>query len=327
MLKRVFSGIRPTGKLHLGNYLGAVKNWLKLQDKYDCIYAVVDLHGITTPFDPRKLPEGVLDVIIDYLALGLDPKKCSLIVQSHIPEHLELAWILSCLTSVAKLQHLPTFKEKIKMHPEYINLGLLSYPVLMAADILVYKAGLVPVGKDQLPHLEFSREIARKFNQTFGKTFPEPKALLTYGADIRSLTDPNQKMSKTFGPQSYIALTDSPKVIQDKILKAVTDIGPQKGKKMSAGVANLFTLMKEFSSIKTLKHFQDQYKKGTIKYVEMKKALAKEIAKAFEPFRKRRAELVKKPNYIKKVLEKGEKKARKMAQETIKEVKKKIGLI
>lgn len=326
MKKKVFSGIRPTGKLHLGNYLGAVKNWLALQDKYDCIYAVVDLHGITTPFDPSKMQQNILDVVLDYLALGLDPKKCSLIVQSHIPEHLELAWILGSITSLAKLKHLPTYKEKIKMHSEYVNLGLLSYPVLMAADILIYKADLIPVGKDQLSHIEFTREIARKFNGIFGKTFSEPQALLTKGADIRSLTDPSQKMSKTL-LQSYIALAESPEVIQDKIAKAVTDVGPQKEKKMSPGVANLFTLMEEFSSKETLNNFRNEYKKGTIRYSEMKKALAEDIAKAFEAFRKERGKLVKKPDYIKEILEDGEKKARKIAQETMVEVKEKIGLL
>ncbi len=327
MKKRVFSGIRPTGKLHLGNYLGAVKQWLKLQDKYDCIYAVVDYHGITTPFDPQKMQQNILNVVLDYLALGLNPKKCSLIIQSHLPEHLELAWILGSVTSLAKLQHLPTFKEKVKLHPAYVNLGMLSYPVLMAADILIYKSNFVPVGKDQLPHIEFSREIARKFNRTFGKVFPEPKALLTRGARIMSLTDPEQKMSKSLGPQSYIALADSLKVIEAKIAKAVTDVGPRKGAKMSPGTANLFTLMQEFSDSKTLSYFKAKYKKGTIRYSEMKKALACDIAKAFEPFRKRRLELAKKPSYIKKILEEGAKKARKTAQETIKEVKKKIGLL
>lgn len=324
---KVFSGIRPTGKLHLGNYLGAVKNWLKLQDKYDCIYAIVDLHGLTTPFDNKKMPQNTLEVVLDYLALGINPKKCSLIIQSHIPEHLELAWIFGCLTSLAKLQHLPTFKEKIKLHPENVNLGLLSYPVLMAADILIYKADFVPVGKDQLPHIEFTREIARKFNQLFGRTFPESKALLTKGKDIRSLTNPQQKMSKSLGEKSYIALADSPRVIKEKIAKAVTDVGPQKSKKMSPGVANLFVLMEEFSDTKTLSHFKTEYKKGTIKYSEMKKVLAEDIAKAFESFRKKRTELTKKPNYIKEVLKEGEKKARKIAQETMVEVKKKIGLL
>jgi tryptophanyl-tRNA synthetase len=231
------------------------------------------------------------------------------------------------LTSLAKLQHLPTFKEKVKLHQENVNLGLLSYPVLMAADILIYKADFVPVGKDQLPHIEFTREIARKFNGLFGKTFPEPKALLTEGADIRSLTDPNQKMSKSLGEQSYIALTDSPEVIRNKVAKAVTDVGPQKGKKMSPGIANLFTLMKEFSSEESYKYFQSEYKKGTIKYSEMKKALAKDMAKAFESFRKKRAKLAKSPSYVKKVLEDRERRARKIAQETMAEVKKKIGLL
>lgn len=240
---------------------------------------------------------------------------------------MEVALILGSITSLAKLQHLPTFKEKMKMHPEYINLGLLSYPVLMAADILIYKAQYVPVGKDQLPHIEFTRELARKFNQTFGKTFPEPEALLTSGARIMSLTDPKQKMSKTLGLQSYIALTDSPKVIQDKIAKAVTDIGPQKEKKMSPGIANLFTLMKEFSEKATFNRFRVEYKKGTIRYSEIKKALAKDITKAFETFRKERGKLVKKPGYVQEVLEDGERKVRKIAQETMKEVKKKIGLL
>jgi tryptophanyl-tRNA synthetase len=197
----------------------------------------------------------------------------------------------------------------------------------MAADILVYKAQYVPVGKDQLPHLEFTRELARKFNQMFGQTFFEPEALLTKGARIMSLSDPTQKMSKSLGEQSYIALADSPEVIKNKIAKAVTDIGPQKKAKMSPGTTNLFTLMEEFSSKKILNYFKNEYKKGTIRYVEMKKALAEDIAKALESFRKKRVGLAKKPGYVEQVLADGEKKARKIAQETMAEVKKKIGLI
>src|SRR5258708_7664597 len=196
MKNRVYSGVRATGRLHLGNYMGAVKGMFELQSKYDCIFSVVDLHVLTTPYDSKTLKDSIRNVVLDYLAAGLDPEKCLLEIQSHIPEHTELSYLLSTIYPLAKLEDLPTYKEKKTQHPKYVNMGLLYYPILMAADILLYKAELVPVGIDQEPHLEVAREVARKFNQMFGQTFPEPHRFKTPGEYIPSLLGKG-KMSKS----------------------------------------------------------------------------------------------------------------------------------
>src|SRR3989338_1099449 len=229
---RVLSGIRATGRLHLGNYLGAVKGFLELQDNsdYQTFYMVVDLHTITTPYDEKVLKESVRNIIIHYLACGLDPKKSTLFVQSMVPEHIELAYLFSTVVSIARMQHLPTFKEKIKMHPGDVTMALLNYPVLMAADILVYKAGLVPVGVDQEPHLEVTREIARAMNQKYGMDFPEPVRFAMPGEYVPSLLGEG-KMSKSV-EGSYINLTDDLETIKAKLAKAPTDSG--KGEKFPA---------------------------------------------------------------------------------------------
>jgi tryptophanyl-tRNA synthetase len=323
--KRVLSGIRPSGRLHIGNYLGAIKSWLNLQEKYECIYMIADYHAITTPFNPSLIQKDIQNVILDYLAAGLDPKKSTIIIQSQVPEHTELAWILETITPKSWLERIPTYKEKIAEHPKYVNVGLFNYPALMAADILIYKAKYVPVGEDQLPHIELAREIARKFNRMFGQTFPLPQAILSKGAKILSLSDPTKKMSKT-GDEG-IGLADSPQDIKVKIMKAVTDVGPRKGKGMSPGVTNLFTLVETFSSKKTYQYFQKKHKEGTIRYVEMKKALSQDIASGLESFRIKRMELTKNPIYIQKILDQGIKKARILTQATLIEVKKKTGLI
>lgn len=324
MKKIVFSGIRPSGKLHLGNYLGAIKNWIALQETHQAIFAVVDLHGMTTPYDPSKRQEEIREVVIDYLAAGLDPKKCLIIVQSHVPEHLELAWILGSITPVSWLERIPTFKEKIKKHPDYVNLGLLSYPVLMAADILLYKANEVPVGEDQVPHIELSREIAKKFNGTYQNIFPLPKPILSSGKRIMSLKNPLEKMSKT-GDES-IALSDLPKEIENKLKKAVTDTGADKDVK-SPGVINLFTLMQEFSKPSTYAKFQEEHQKGVIKYSALKTQLAKDIADYFHDFRQKREELIKNPKIVDQILTRSEKEAQRIASKNLREIKKAVGLI
>src|SRR3990172_11651345 len=204
--KKVYSGIRATGRLHLGNYFGDVKGMLELQDKYNCVFSVVDLHAITTPYDPGSLKQNVKDVILDYLAAGLDPEKCLIEIQSRVAEHTELAYLLSTIYTVSRLEDLPTYKDKKAQYPKYVNMGLLYYPVLMAADVLLYKGELVPVGMDQEPHLEVMREVARKFNSMFGQTFPEPQRFKTEGEYIPSLTG-GGKMSKSI-EDSYINLTD-----------------------------------------------------------------------------------------------------------------------
>jgi len=323
---RVFSGMRPTGHLHLGNYFGAIKGYLELQGKknLDCIYAVVDLHGITSPYNPKLYPHEVNDMILDYLACGLNPKKSHLIIQSHIPEHLELAYYLSTIFPVSRLEQLPTYKEKKLEQPKYINLGLLSYPILMAADILIYKAGLVPVGKDQLPHIELSREAARIFNHYFGNTFPEPQAFLTAGAYIPSLTGEG-KMSKT-NEGSYISLIDDLSTIKRKIAKVPTDKGFGKKIPEQGGVDTLMILVELFMGRKTRQKYEKQYLTSGIKYQNLKSDLAQNIFKYLEPIQKKRKFYETHPQMVKQILNDGEKYAAKIAKETLSEVKLKMGV-
>ncbi|MFZ5363936.1 MAG: tryptophan--tRNA ligase [Patescibacteria group bacterium] len=325
MKPRVFSGIRPSGRLHIGNYLGAIKSWLKLQDKADCIFSVVDYHGMTTPYNPKEMMKEKYEVALDYLAAGIDPKKSMLIIQSQVPEHTELAWILGTITPVSWLERVPTFKEKVALHPEYINLGLLSYPVLMAADILIYKSNIVPVGEDQLPHIELAREIANRFNKMFGKTFPLPKSELTEGARIMSLQDPTKKMSKTGG--GGILLSDSPEQIWKKLAPAVTD--PARIRATDPGtpeICNIYSLHKNLSLPEQIKMVANSCRHAKFGCVDCKKILAKNIADEFEDFRKKRKGLEKNPAKVQEILRKGAEKARSLAQKTLEEVKKKTGL-
>src|SRR3989338_8887268 len=242
-MTKVFSGIRPSGKLHLGNYLGAIKNWIELQNKAEqAIFAVVDYHGITTPFDPKKYHEQVMDVVLDYLAAGIDPEKALLIRQSKVPQHTELAWIFNTITPVSWLDRLPTYKEQLAKSPKYNHMGLMDYPVLMAADILIYKSNLVPVGDDQKAHIDITNEIGKKFNSMFDETFGPVKAQMTEGARIMSLQDPKKKMSKT-GDEG-IALSDNPDIIRSKIKKAVTDSGKEVifNPDIKPAISNLITI-------------------------------------------------------------------------------------
>jgi len=317
---KIFSGMRPTGQLHIGNYLGALRNWVELQKKADCIFGIVDYHAITTSFNSKTIKKDSINLALDYLGAGIDPKKSIIMIQSHIPEHTELAWILETLTSMGDLQRMTQFKEKSKQHQE--NAGLFSYPVLMAADILLYKADAVPVGEDQKQHVELTRKLAKKFNNQFGKTFSLPQTLLVKnGARIMSLTDPKKKMSKT-GDES-INLNDSPNEIRRKIKKAVTDSGKEiKYSKSKPAISNLLTIYHLFSN-KSIKELENKYKnKG---YGEFKKDLAEVIIKELKPFQEKRKKYS--PELVEKILNQGAEKAQKIAQKTIKEVKTKIGLI
>ena len=223
---RVFSGIRPTGELHIGNYLGAIKQWVELQQNNECIFCVVDLHAITTPFNPLELQKNIFEAAVIYLAAGVNPEKSIFFVQSQIKEHTELAWLLGTTTPLGELKRMTQFKEKAKKHPEYVNAGLLNYPLLMAADILLYQTEIVPVGKDQQQHVELAKEIARRFNKKFGKCFKEPRLWLAKkGAKIMSLQNPRKKMSKTDNPKGCIGLFDEPEVIKKRGMTAVTDPG------------------------------------------------------------------------------------------------------
>lgn len=322
---RVFSGIRPTGELHIGNYLGAIKNWIELQEKGECIFCIVDLHAITTPYKKEKLQKDILELTVAYLALGLNPEKCIFFVQSQVKEHTELAWLLGTITPVGELQRMTQYKEKAKKHPRYINAGLLNYPILMAADILLYQTDLVPVGKDQKQHVELARALARRFNLRFGKTFKIPEILLPkLGAKIMSLQKPEKKMSKTDNPQECVELFDEPKVIEKKIMAAVTDPGKEIKYNLAKkpGISNLLTIYSLFSG-KSINQLEKEFEGQG--YKEFKKSLAKVLINSLEPFRQKRKELLTREVYVKEILEQGKKKAQTIAQSTMVEVRKKMG--
>lgn len=327
MKKRVFSGTRPTGKLHLGNYLGAIKGYIELQNRsdLDCIYCVVDLHGITTPYDGNTYHQGVREVVLDYLGAGLDPKKCHIIVQSDLrAEHLELAYYFGTIFPVARVEDLPTYKEKKLQHPDYVNVGLLYYPILMAADILIYKAELVPTGVDQEPHIELTREVARRFNTMFGEIFPEPKRFDTSGRYVPSLSGEG-KMSKSV-EGSYINLTDDLETIKSKLAKAVTDSG--KGEKFpeTGPAANLVMFVELFQGRDRAQQYRSEYKAQGIRYGELKKELAEAIYKELRPIQERRKYFEDRPEEVEGILEEGKVYAKKIAGETLVEVREKMGL-
>jgi tryptophanyl-tRNA synthetase len=309
-MNRIFSGIRSSGKLHLGNYLGAIKNWVALQDDPQterAIYAVVDLHGITTPYDPKTFHQGVMDVILDYLAAGINPKKSLLVRQSHLP-HAELAWLFNTITPVSWLERLPTYKEKLEQTGgKYNHMGMLDYPVLMAADILLYKSNLVPVGDDQKAHIDLTNEVAKKFNSMFGQTFEPVKTVKADGARIMSLKDPSKKMSKT-GDEG-IALSDDPDTIKEKIKKAVTT---------DAGIENLKIIYRLLAN-REPKIIEGQY-------AEFKKDLADVVIEFLKPFQARRADLAKNLDHVEDILKSSEEKAQVIAEKTLSEVKQKMGL-
>ena len=326
--KRVFSGMRPTGRLHLGNYLGAAKGMIALQNDptYETIYMVVDYHGITTPHNKDTYAESTRSVVLDYLAAGLDPKKSIITIQSLVPEHSELAHLLSTVVSVAEMSHLPTFKEKVKMHPKNVTMALLNYPVLMAADILAYKAELVPVGLDQEPHIEVAREIARKMNAQYGADFPEPKRFTLPGVEYIPSLKGEGKMSKSV-EGSYINLSDDLETIKKRLAGAPTDSGKGDKSPDSGGVVTLLKLVELFESKEKRKEYEAQYTRGGIRYAELKAELAEAIYKQLKPIQLRRSEIAKDTKYVDKVLLDGAERARSIAAKTLKEVKKKMGFV
>lgn len=325
--KRVLQGMRPTGRLHLGNYFGTAKGMVALQADiaYETYYMVADLHGITTPFDPQKIYADTLSVVTDYLACGLDPAKSAIFLQSQLADlHTQLAFYFSSVVTVARMQHLPTFKEKVKQHPDYVTMALLNYPVLMAADILIYKASMVPVGLDQEPHMEITREIARKMNETFGTDFPEPQSFQSKTRYIPSLLGEG-KMSKSV-EGSYINLTDDLDVIKKKLAATPTDSGQGKVVPTSGGVANLLTFVELFQGQDKRAEYEKKYMNDGVRYQELKNSLAEAIYKELEPIREKRKELEAKPEYVAQVIQDGAERARKLAQATVDEVKEKMGL-
>lgn len=316
---KIFSGIQPSGIVHIGNFLGAMKNWAKLQAEHDAIFCIVDYHAITVDYPKDEMPKRIIDAAKDVLASGIDPKKSVLLLQSDIKEHTELAWLLNTITSMGELARMTQYKEKAQKHEERV--GLFDYPVLMAADILLYKAEGVPVGDDQVQHVELARDLARRFNSKYGETFPEPKAILTEAKRILSLKGEG-KMSKSDSPDSYIALTDDADTIRRKVSSAITDDGKQA--EISTGTKNLIFLLGHFAGKEIAEKYLKERQAGTIKYSEMKPALAEAIIKELEPFQKKRAEIS--DEDVKKIFQEGAEKLQPIATETIKEVKEKMGL-
>ncbi len=323
--KRVFSGIQPTAdSLHLGNYLGAMVGMLELQGQHDCIYAVVDYHAITVKYDPKRLPHRVLNVALDYLAAGVNPQHSILMVQSDVHQHVELSWLLGSLATVNRLAQLPTYKDKAA-RLGVVGLGLLSYPVLMAADILLYKAEVVPVGRDQLPHIEVTRELARTFNRTFAPVFPEPEAHLTSGSVVPSLLGEGAMAKSVAG--SYIALTDEPEEIAGKLARAVTD--PARMRLRDAGEprrCNVHALHQLYTPAGELAQLAKGCRQATIGCLNCKAVLAREISDSLAGFRERRRELAADLDCVRDVLRDGAERARPIAETTMAEVREVMGL-
>ncbi len=322
----LISGIQPTGRLHIGNYLGALKNFVDLQNsgKYDCYFFIADYHSLTENFDPQQKPAQVLNLAADFLAAGLDPKKSKIFIQSAVPQSTEMAWVLETIAPMGELKRMTQFKDKAEAQQENINAGLFTYPVLMAADILLYGAGFVPVGDDQLQHLELARTLARRFNSKFGKVFFEPKEILTANPRVMSLDDPTKKMSKS-RPGGCLFIDDEPEVIKSKIRSAVTDSGNEVkyDPKNKPGVSNMLEIMAGLSG-KSIKEVEGGF--AGMNYGELKHSLADYVADYFSIFRKKKIALLKKPAAIRIALRSGAAKARKAAEKKMAEVKKKIGL-
>jgi tryptophanyl-tRNA synthetase len=325
MKKRVFSGARPTYRQHIGNLLGAIDNYVNLQKDYDCVYCIVDIHALTTLQETKKIQGYIRDIALDWLAAGIDPQKSIVFVQSHVPEVTELHTYLSMVTPLSWLLRVPTFKEKAKAQPDNVNYGLVGYPVLMASDIVLYKAEVVPVGEDQLPHLELTREIARRFNGIFGETFPEPKAKLTNFPNIPSLIS-SGKMSKSEAG-SAIDIAHTAEETAARIMNAITD--PARKFRKDPGhpeVCNIHTLHKYF----TASQVEDIGKKcrvAEIGCVDCKKLLASNMNESLRAIRERRAEFAAKTGYLEEILADGASRARVIARDTLREVKEKMGLI
>lgn len=327
MKEIVFSAVAPSGNLHIGNYLGTLKQWLELQKRYSCFCCIADYHAMTVFQSPQKLREKILEVSAIYLAAGINPEKSIIFVQSDVSEHTELAWILNTITKIPELELMTQFKDKAKRFSKLVNIGLFDYPVLMAADILLYKTKIVPVGEDQKQHLEFTREIARRFNKIYGETFVIPEPLIQKeGARIMGLDNPEKKMSKSAeDPYNYLSLSDEPDIIRDKIKKAATDSDSRiiydfDNKKGISNLLIIYSMLKKMEIKKIEKEYKDK------KYSEFKNDLTEIIIDFLAPFQKELNKLKNNPNYVRKVLKTGAEKARVIAQSTMEEVKEKIGL-
>lgn len=322
--KRVFSGMQPSGEAHLGNYLGALRRWVEMQDEHDCIFCIVDDHAITAGGDPREIPKNVFDLAVSFLAVGLDPERSLIFVQSDVPQHTELAWLFNAITPVGDLERMTQFKDKAQ-HFESIPAGILNYPILQAADILLYKADAVPVGEDQRQHLELTREIARKFNTRYGDTFPETEALIDRDVGRILGLDGEAKMSKSLG--NTVGILAEPEEIWERVRTAVTD--PQRVRRDDPGrpeMCNVFSLHRFFADEEQLDDIAVQCRGATRGCVDCKKILAENISAAFAPFRERAAEFRRRPEEVRRILDEGAVRAREMAEQTMEEVRANMGL-
>jgi tryptophanyl-tRNA synthetase len=325
MRTRVFSGMQPTGNLHIGNYLGALKNWVRIQHDYECIFCIVDLHAVTVYQDPAELRAKILEIAALYLAAGIDPKDCAIMVQSAVPAHAELAWMLTCVTPIGWLERMTQYKVKAAKQ-ESIGDGLLQYPVLMAADILLYQAGIVPVGDDQAQHLELTRDIAQRFNSLYTDTFVVPNTSLpTVGARVMGLDDPTQKMSKSAtGLNHAVALLDPPAKIRKTIMRATTDSNPAVDFETAGpGVLNLLSIYQAFSG-----DSDDAIKTAFagMRYGDLKKQVAEMVIAHLEPFQQRYREITADPAYLAGILRDGAERVAPIANQTVHTVKQRMGL-
>lgn len=329
-MKRVLSCIQPTGDLHYGNYFGAVQNWVKLQSSYETIYGVVDYHAMTMPYNPKKLRENTWELIYNLIALGIKPD--NLFIQSLVPEHSELSWIFNNFASMGRVENMTQFKDKSQQSKSgkdgFISVGLFDYPVLQAADILIYKADFVPVGEDQRQHLELTREIAQRFNNQVGKEyFVLPETLFTETPKIRSTADPSRKMSKSAGEKHNISVFADEAVIRKRIKSAVTDAGDTKEGEMSSGVQNLFEMLKASGEMDAYNSLMSDYDSGQLKYSTLKEGVADALSKLSNAFNAKKAEITADKREVKYQIKNSSAAIRKIAQETIKEVKDLCGLI
>ncbi len=325
MTKRLFSGVQPTGLVHIGNYLGAFANWVRLQDEYDAIYCVVDLHALTVKIDGPTLAERSAAVAVTLLAAGVDPERATLFVQSQVPQHTELAWALNTVTPMGDLKRMTQFKDKAAQHKANVNVGLFSYPVLQAADILLYKAEAVPVGQDQLQHIELTREVARRFNGRWGRFFPEPKAVVSEAKRILGL-DGQSKMSKSLN--NYIAIEDSAKAVWSKLAPAVTDTARVRrkdpGEPTRCNIYNSYHV--HFSPDETLRWVEEGCRGGSIGCFDCKRKLAGHMEETLGPIRERAADLRARPDYVADVLATGARRCRAVASETMGQLREQMGL-
>lgn len=325
--KVIFSGIKPSGDLTLGNYLGAIKNWTKLQEEYECYFCVVNLHAITVSQSPAELRKRTLEILAIYMASGINPDTNTLFIQSHVPAHCEASWLLTCNSYMGELSRMTQYKDKSKNSGESIGAGLFNYPVLMAADILLYQTDVVPVGVDQVQHLELARDLAERFNRLYSPTFVIPEAYVgKTGAKIMDLQNPEKKMSKSEeNPNGYILIMDPPEVIRKKISRAVTDsLGVVKYNDDQLGVKNLMTILSTITGM-TMEEIEKKYE--GLGYAEFKKDVGEAIVSELEPVQKKVKELLENKDYLEEIYKKGSEKANYVATKTLRKMQKKIGLI